>query len=328
LFARFLVNRHLYEKPNVLSFANEQVPIYQEPCEQAPMGEVHYLAEPGVVDISIIGKVYAPRAIPVSTMEVKLQWGNQSRVIRVFGKRVWRKEKLRDRFFPTEPEYFTELPMSWKLAYGGKHMILAGFVAGTQIPMPSSEYSFPANPEGIGFYTDMKQVEGSPLPHFEDPEHLINSWQDQPTPVCFAPCPMQSALRMQHIDMDLEHSQLRSKYGDEETLFGRFMQNAPPSLQTKSLIAGIPFRLEGMMPNLSFAFSLPAPPIQWIVHTAEFVDTVVPEYAAVQFLTEKYKVTVLFQAQVYYPLIQYETRKAKLVFLKENLTSSRLLQEV
>jgi hypothetical protein len=203
--------------------------------------------------------------------------------------------------------------MAWKLAFGGKHVIPAGFAPHSRLPMPAGEFSYSANPEGTGFYFEPEQVEGAPLPSLEDPLALIKEWRDQPRPACFAPMPFASSLRGEHIAIDHETGDLRSTHGEQEMTFARVRQNAPPWLQVRGLSAGTRIRLTGMTPDQPLEFELPAPPVRWLVATGPRSREQGIEILAVQIRSNERLVTVLFGGKVFYPLIRGQARRATLI---------------
>src|SRR5262249_23801686 len=66
----------------------------------------------------------------------------------------------------TEPESFTEMPLTWRYAFGGE--------------------GFALNPLGKGFASIEEGGERThPLPNIEHPDHLIQSPKDKPSPAGF-----------------------------------------------------------------------------------------------------------------------------------------------
>ena len=294
---------------DTLHIAHEQLPVFTAQCPEAPTGECHYMEEKGVVDILVTGNVRAPNQQPATSVTVTLQWGNEARCIVARGPRAWEQHAGELRMSAAEP--FVELPMSWEMAYGGKHVVPAGFAPYSTTPMPAGESAFSANPEGMGYYLEHDHAAGGPLPQLEDPSDLIEHWNDKPTPVCFSPLPLASSLRMSHIEIDQEAGLVGARHPDE-LLFARFFQNAPPQQQVQSLEAGTRFRLEGMTFGHPVCFALPPPPVAWTMRTGGRSTSVAPRYKAVHIYPNERKVAVLFLANVYYPLIKHELRVARL----------------
>lgn len=294
-----------------LVLAKEQIPVHHAPCDDAPAGEVHYRVEPGVIDITCVGDVCAPGGEAAKSVDVRLRWGDEVREVRAFGRRLWRRTASGG-LVPTEPEPFKTLPMAWSYAFGGTRRVPAGFAPHTRIPMPAGELGYAANRKGMGFYLEEADAEGAPLPHLEDPDGLVQSPIDRPKPACFAPCPIDSLLRAEHIDLD-EEGGMRSKHGDEEMVFPRVAQNAPPSLQTRCVAAGTHMSLEGMTAEGPFEFALPEPGVVWAVRTGKRVLEKPPMIAGIQLRPGERRVVVLLRADVYYPLVRGERREARLV---------------
>lgn len=113
-------------------------------------------------EVLVDGSVYAPGSEPVTATEVSFQVGELTKRLAVFGDRLWDGDQA------TEPEPFTEGPLSWELAFGGE--------------------GFEPNPAGLGFAAI--ETEDGPvhfLPNIEDPEALIVSPEDRPAPAGVGP---------------------------------------------------------------------------------------------------------------------------------------------
>lgn len=308
-------------KAGALALLREQLPVYKKPCDESPVGEVHTLWEPGVVDLTVAGDILAPGGEPTPSVDVSLSWGGEVRTLRAYGRRVWQRAASGG-LEPSEPEPFASLPMAWSLAYGGRHIIPAGLAPHSNLPMPAGELSFAPNPDGMGFYSEPDSALGQPLPHLEDPACLIQSPADQPRPMCFTKLPYASALRMDHVVIDPETDTMGSKHGESEMTFARFLQGAPPWLQIKGLSAGTLLRLTGMTKDEPMEVVLPEPPVQWIIHTGERARVREMEIRAVELRPAEDRVVVLFGCRAFYPLIKKEKRRASLVMTPSGLAQA------
>lgn len=122
------------------------------------------------VDVLVFGNAVAPGGRPVREMDVAVRSGQLHYSLRVFGDRYWQKSW--GRLKPTEPEPFTEMPLTNDRAYGGA----ASF--------QGNELQHAVNPDGRGFYMEKAGAEGGPLPNLERPGQLIEAWTDSPQPAC------------------------------------------------------------------------------------------------------------------------------------------------
>jgi len=294
-----------------LVLSKEQIPVHRAPCADAPVGEVHYMTEPGVVDVTCIGDVHAPHGEPARLVDVCLRWGETTRRIRAFGRRTWVRNQAGN-LVASEPDPFTILPMSWSQAFGGVHKVPAGLAPHTRMPMPSGEIGFAANRAGIGFYLDQHQAENAPLPHLEDPDRLIGACTDRPTPVCFAPCPYDCGLRALHIKVE-ENGTPRSTHEGDRMVFPRMLQNAPPALQAQDLKPGTRLILEGMTPDGPLTFALPPVTFVWAAHAGRWSNEISPEIVGLQLRASERRVSLLLRAHVIYPLIREQYRHARLI---------------
>ena len=137
---------------------------------------------------------------------VRLSVGPQARELTVFGDREWPapgedgRAELPEKITPLE-----RVPLTWGHAYGGKVDVLIDHEAPVIVASP-------LNSEGRGFNSStpaqhLGEVMGCPdgfpvipprgfLPNIESPEELIQSWDDEPTPICWATLPLNSGLHV------------------------------------------------------------------------------------------------------------------------------------
>ena len=114
----------------------------------------------------VYGSYYAAGVKPVTADRVQLTIGDVDKTLAVIGNRYWRTL-----LGPTEPEPFTEMPISYENAFGGK--------------------DFNPNPTGKGI--DEVDVDGEmrvPMPNIENPDRLMTSTSQRPDPAGFAPIDM------------------------------------------------------------------------------------------------------------------------------------------
>lgn len=111
-------------------------------------------------------------AAPTTSLRLDVQVGSsRPRGLLVFGDRTWSGGR------PSAPRPFTQLPMTWRRAFGGL-ATLGGW------PLPH-----PTNPTGAGYVLDASLAEGRALPNYEDPEALLETPSHEPDPLCLAARP-------------------------------------------------------------------------------------------------------------------------------------------
>lgn len=113
-------------------------------------------------EIVVSGSCFAPRNTTTTASEVAVQIGEVHKKLSVFGNRFWQTGNI-----PSSPEPFTEIPVTWKNAFGGK--------------------GYDRNPTGKGI-RPLPQPDGSsrtPLPNIEIAGQLIGSPGDRPSPAGF-----------------------------------------------------------------------------------------------------------------------------------------------
>ncbi len=113
-------------------------------------------------EVLVFGKAFAPGGKPRTVFRVRVRVGDIDKALFVVGKRHWVHGA------PSDAEPLTELALGWDKAFGGP--------------------SFLQNPLGMGVAPveiDGKQVHQ--LPHLEDPDALMKSPKDRPTPMALGP---------------------------------------------------------------------------------------------------------------------------------------------
>ncbi|CAM3430839.1 DUF2169 domain-containing protein [Paracidovorax anthurii] len=122
------------------------------------------------VDVIFNGYAYAPGGRPAARFDAGLAIGRESRTLRVFGKRVWRR---RLGLFPVaeEQEPALRVPVIYGLAFGGQDA-------------DDPVVFHPANPSGAGFSAGLPP-DGAPLHQFEWPDDPVRMASDDVSPAGF-----------------------------------------------------------------------------------------------------------------------------------------------
>lgn len=114
-------------------------------------------------EVLVHGRCFTAGKTPRTGSYVRVKVGAVDKKLYVVGDRTWRIDGT-----ASDPEPFTEMPVTWARAFGGE--------------------GFAANPLGVGIAPvqdgDRKVHR---LPNIEDPKHLIRAKGDRPTPAGFGP---------------------------------------------------------------------------------------------------------------------------------------------
>jgi hypothetical protein len=237
---------------STLQLTRAQRPLHTGPGLEIP-GDDHFLREG--VSVTASGHVHAPGG-KATKADAILKVGNEKRVVRAFGPRVFREGVL-GALTATAPLPFDRVPMTWDNTYGGVVMRKTTTVKrdGQETIVPEHPVFYPYNSDGKGFYLERADALEQPLPPLENPDQLIRDWDDQPLPVCFAPYPVHGAMRV--LAMKTEDDQI------DVTLFPRTTGRAAPWLVFPRLDPGTPIVLRGMRPRgETLAFNVPPPPVR------------------------------------------------------------------
>ncbi len=122
------------------------------------------------------GKAVKPGGASSDAMQVCASVGTLNKRLSVSGDRFWRPGLLRTTI--TEPAPFSEMPIVYERAFGGKD---------------SSGKEFSANPVGCGYGSQNRVDEGDldvQLPNFEYPDRPVLHQDDMPVPAAFGPADM------------------------------------------------------------------------------------------------------------------------------------------
>jgi hypothetical protein len=134
-------------------------------------------------DVVVIGRALAPGGKAVQQLDVSIEVAEHRKTVRVSGDRhcLYRRNSV-PAF--TEPELFTEMPIQYERAYGGKDVK----------SNPEEPFYYPRNYLGVGIVMTNSQeaIGGLPLPNIEDPTDLLTPerivlgkperWNEQPLP--------------------------------------------------------------------------------------------------------------------------------------------------
>ena len=207
-------------------------------CEYGAMDsdEVFYK---GGVDLLVFGHARAPGGRSTARLDVSIEVTGADpfeRRITVFGDRVW--ERRRRQLVPGPPLPFEAIALTLANAYGGKDRW-----DGLDVP-------FSDNPTGKGYYLEEAAAEGRPLPNLEDPDQVIERWDDRPEPVGVGACPMDCGLRVRN-------SVVFDDQGNLKEIKPQFFNAAFPRMILPRVQPGDRLRLTGVSESGPLAFAIP-----------------------------------------------------------------------
>lgn len=235
--------------------ADEQLPVTLEEEFHTEPGESSLklasdigLLKPGT-DVLLSGTAYAPNGGTVAQAEVSLTVGPVSKTVLVFGDRVWESKLLGAAI--SAPEPFETMPLIWERAFGGTD---------STNEVEPQLHGDDRNPVGAGFRIakGQKELDGMAVPNLEQPNEMIRSWKDRPTPAGFAAlCPHWEPRRSYAGTYDEDWQQHRAPYlpEDFDPLF--FQQALPDQVSSEYLQGGEPVEILGATPSGSLRFQLP-----------------------------------------------------------------------
>lgn len=188
--------------PHTIKLAENQLPINLagrytgEPGTSSLLYPSECCIEKCSTDIYMHGHAQTPDQKPHTVLDVSLRVGEVSKLVRVFGNRVWQFKTYteggveRTDCHISEPQPFTTMPLIYENAFGGQD----------NTPEDDKNHVFDErNFVGKGIITEHSQhADFVQLPNLEDPSALIQSYTDQPAPAGFGPIPGEWLPRRQY----------------------------------------------------------------------------------------------------------------------------------
>ncbi|MBW2527609.1 MAG: DUF2169 domain-containing protein [Deltaproteobacteria bacterium] len=286
--------------------AADQQPLLLDTDERFEPGDAQFLRRG--VSVTASGFVY-PRSGPAPSATASLAVGDATRRVEAIGPRVWHRRGASGTLSPTSPRPFSRIEMRWEHAYGGLVPEPAKIIEvdGEATIVPEHPTAYPQNLDGMGFFLRAEQAIDQPLPLLEDPDQLIERWDDRPLPTCLAPCPLWCGVRAQGF-IDPEDDKVDLDRLD--LLTGR----ACPRQVFEEVPAGTMIRLEGMRPQGErLSFPVPAAPCTVDVEIGEEQQRVGMLLDAIDIDAEKARVRFVFRRLFRYGLVQHQLRSARFV---------------
>lgn len=303
IVALFIVAATFDIAPDRLRFSAEQRPLMLAPLPPE-IGD-GYLTKAGT-SVCASGFVYPPNGEALRA-DALLWVGDQTFAVRAFGKRVWR-DGGGGALVPTVPLPFDRVAMSWENAFGGaviQPTRLQKMANGQEAILPEHPEAHSDNSDGTGFYPAREDAIDQPLPQLEDPEHPIESWNDRPDPVCFAPYPMHGGLRARFVVENDVVDFKRHPY---------VLSRAAPRTTFGELAFGLRIAVSGMRAGAEvLAFAIPEPPVTADVFVGKRHRRLTLYVDAIDIDAEAANVRIVYRALFSYPLIRYEERTMRVL---------------
>lgn len=245
----------------------------------------------GGVDLFVFGSAWAPYG-DTRTMTVRLKAGSFVREAVVTGRRTWVRNWKKE-LVPSDPEPFTNMPLTSAEAFGGTSEF-----DGLEVP-------FGDNPSGKGYHVTEEQAEGQELPNLEEPEHRIQQWNDAP-PVCgLGFCPRANSARLQNGTI----------FGEDHTIADfrpQLFNQAYVPMIAPSLNPGDPIELVGFSPRGPVRFAVPKSPVGVRLQFGEREVERVPSVDQVGIEVEANRVFVTWRYPFRYVVREREERMCQL----------------
>jgi hypothetical protein len=290
----FLKATYEQEAGGRLRAAEEQVPIVADKLE-TPFGIFHtdhYVRKEGA-DVCVLGSIRRSR--PVTETVLALEVGAHRSELAVFGDRHWVSDGRGLK--PSLPLPFTEMPLSYSRAFGGK-----------------AEFNYEVvtwadNPEGQGYFFTQDQAEGKPLPNIELSQGpRVKAWSDQVPVAGWGPYPMFWGLRARE-GIQVQGS---SDALDLPRLRARLNNHAHPELILPALATGDEIGVTGMRDE-PLRVSVPLEKAVVEARIGETTRRVTGEPDGVFLWVDAGRVTVTHRVHFTYVFRREEVRQAHLL---------------
>jgi hypothetical protein len=204
-------------------------------------------------DVLVRGHVYAPGGNGVSETEAGFRIGSRTKVLRVYGTRVWMKSSFSSTIVPGPALRFDRVPISYQKGYGG---------IDEEAP-PGKPVMSPHNSLGTGFSYRPAKLIGKPAPQFEYPGDTLEAGIQEIAPAGFGPIASFWHPRITFAGTYDEAWQKSRAPLLPEDFDDRFYQSAPADQQIPAFLsAGEKIELFNLSPSGYFCFRIPELTIQ------------------------------------------------------------------
>ncbi|MFO8111263.1 MAG: DUF2169 domain-containing protein [Desulfosalsimonadaceae bacterium] len=302
-------------------FDPDEIPRLKAGCEFWPFKEG--------TDIALQGKAVPRDGVPVRSMNVKLQVGEYSKKVAVFGERRVRCRRAGEIFF-TPPELFEQVNLSYENAYGGidwRVPVEEPLTWTVKFQLQADHPGlYPRNHFGKGYVVlpDPEDIDGIALPCLEDPSDLLTEdrlvagdprlWHKQPLPWCldwmpvffypryaffggvdgWYPAPEDSVAEVRMGVLPRNYRTIfQESFLDSLDFDIRFFSEASYGLSVPFLEGNEPVLLQGVHPQGSVLFNLPGKPLVELYIDREKA-TSAPKLHSLLFLPQEWKFSMVW----------------------------------
>jgi hypothetical protein len=229
------------EQPPVLRLAEH----HGDPATTSVKYDADLVLTKTTTDVIVVGHAHAPGGKSVTELNVGFKVGELTKVLTVTGDRRWEGSLL---LGASDPEPFTQMPLVYERAYGGKDL---------KSDTPEQDWEW-RNPVGRGFATSGANVKGLWLPNITHPKRPVKSWRDRPEPVGFGAVASHWQPRV-GLAGTYDEQWLKTRQPLlAEDMDDRYYQCAPHDQQTKNFLrGGEPVVLANLSPLGLLQFDLP-----------------------------------------------------------------------
>jgi hypothetical protein len=248
-------------------------------------------------DLVVLGSARCRAPTPRTTASFGV--GDFTRSIDVIGDRRWERD-AHGELVASAPRPFTEMPLDWSRAFGGRAEV------------HGEPVEHPLNPGGMGVCGDEASAEGVALPNLEDPAAPIAAWSDSPVPAAWGPVPRSLPWQMS------ERSQAQGWTPDRPptaTDFERLVRGCTPAASVPRNVAPElrgDERVRIALGDDRWDFTLPGWRLQVDVQVGAEQFARRTSVSGLWFLADTQLLVVTFRSRWRYRMRARETRRARL----------------
>lgn len=282
-------------------------------------------------DVVLVGSAFAPQGDPVRSMTVSVRVGGHRHDVRIVGDRrcLYRPDRPPE---VTDPEPFTELPLRYERAYGGRD-------AASDPEMP---FVYPRNHvgRGIAVRNTRESVDGLPLPNLEDPDDPLTPdrvvlgdparWPGQPLPrgvgwfaktwyprcsflgVVPGPVALDTVMPEERMGLVPEGQVAAARRRQLPAFDVRFNNGASVGLALPFLAGDEAVELSGVVPSGDLAFRLPGEVPSMALDIGSGPEELTPVLHTVLFRMEEWEMDLVWRGALEYPGVEWLPEMTKL----------------
>lgn len=275
-----------------------------------PDRPLHHLAPDRrhIREVTLCGRATFPRAVSSAHLELSVE--NEVLNAALSGTRTWMRSATGE-LVPSAPQAVQAIDLGWGNALGGTVKRGPGLIPYTNLPSPSFQESWSANPAGIGFYGRPEEAEGKPVPGVEHPDERCTSYGSLGRSWSFGGLPLGTSHSVSHLAAGPDAT-VQSSFPEDPSPLTRLSCTAPPWLRfnANEPLRRVACRIDG---TSLFDFPVRAIPFACEVRAGARCLVKSSQLLWLEFDLDAQRASALYFAKLFCPYVRGQERSVTLV---------------